>query len=132
MLSAAIVHDRQNTNTQEKLMTTTYRYAWLAVLDGDGRRKLNEDLLDMDDVNPALTQQNTPGVIWVVTWDASATRLATTALSRNIGTDPDIEVVLVGIPGTEETMKEWIDSPQGRTLRSHALSVQPWVYSASA
>jgi hypothetical protein len=132
MLSAAIVHDRQNTNTQEKLMTTTYRYAWLAVLDGDGRRKLNEELLDMDDVNPALTQQNTPGVIWVVTWDASPTRLATTALSRNIGTDPDIEVVLVGIPGSEETMKEWIDSPQGRTLRSHALSVQPWVYSASA
>ena len=37
-------------------MTTTYRYAWLAVLDGNGRRKLNEDLLSMDDVNPALTQ----------------------------------------------------------------------------
>jgi hypothetical protein len=24
-------------------MTTTYRYAWLAVLDGNGRKKLNED-----------------------------------------------------------------------------------------
>ena len=112
-------------------MATTYRYAWLAVLDGNGRKKLNEDLLDMDDVNPALAQQNTPGTIWVFNWDSSAARLTTTALSHNIGKDPDIEVVLVGIPGTEDTMKEWIDSPQGKTLRAHALSVQPWVYSAS-
>jgi hypothetical protein len=112
-------------------MTTTYRYAWLAVLDGDGRRKLTEDLLGMEDVNPALTQQNTPGAVFIINWDASPTRLATTALSRNIGKDPDIEVVMVGITGDEDTMKEWIDSPQGKTLRSHALSVQPWVYSAS-
>jgi hypothetical protein len=112
-------------------MATTYRYAWLAVLDGNGRKNLNEDLLNMDDVNPALTQQNTPGAIWVINWDSSAARLATTALSHNIGKDPDIEVVLVSIPGSEDTMKEWIDSPQGKTLRSHALSVQPWVYSAS-
>jgi hypothetical protein len=112
-------------------MATTYRYAWLAVLDGNGRKKLTEELLNMDDVNPALTQQNTPGVIWTINWDNSPTRLSTTALSRNIGNDPDIEVVLVGIPGTEDMMKEWIDSPQGKTLRSHALSVQPWVYSAS-
>ena len=111
-------------------MTTTYRYAWLAVLDGNGRKKLNQDLLDMDDVNPALTQQNTPGAIWTVYWDNSPARLATTALSPNIGNNPDIEVVLVSIPGTEDAMKEWIDT-QGQTLRSHALSVQPWVYSAS-
>jgi hypothetical protein len=112
-------------------MATTYRYAWLAVLDGNGRRKLNEDLLDMDDVNPALAQQNTPGSIWVFNFESSDARLTTTALSQNIGKDPDIEVVLVGIPGTEDTMREWIDSPQGKTLRAHALSVQPWVYSAS-
>ena len=112
-------------------MTTTYRYAWLAVLDGNGRKKLNQDLLDMDDVNPALTQQNTPGAIWTVYWDNSPARLATTALSPNIGNNPDIEVVLVSIPGTEDAMKEWIDTPQGQTLRSHALSVQPWVYTAS-
>ena len=85
----------------------------------------------MDDVNPALTQQNTPGAIWTINWDNSPTRIAATALSHNIGKDSDIEVVLVSIPGTEDTMKEWIDSPQGKTLRSHALSVQPWVYSAS-
>jgi hypothetical protein len=112
-------------------MATTYRYAWLAVLDGQGRKKLNEDLLAMDDVNPSLTQQNTPGAIWTISWDNSPARLATTALSRNIGQDPDIEVVMVSIPGTEDAMKDWIDSPQGKTLRSHALSVQPWVYSAS-
>ena len=112
-------------------MTTTYRYAWLAVLDGQGRKKLNDELLTMDDVDPALTQQNTPGAIWTVYWDNSPARLATTALSPNIGNNPDIEVVLVSIPGTEDTMKEWIESPQGRTLRSHALSIQPWVYSAS-
>jgi hypothetical protein len=112
-------------------MATTYRYAWLAVLDGNGRRNLTEDLLNMDDVNPALTQQNTPSAIWVLSWESADARLATTALSHNIGKDPDIEVVLVSIPGTEDTMKEWIDSPQGKTLRSHALSVQPWVYSAS-
>jgi len=112
-------------------MATTYRYAWLAVLDGNGRKNLTEDLLNMKDVNPALTQQNTPGVVWTINWDNSPTRIAATALSRNIGNDSDIEVVLVGIPGTEDTMKEWIDSPQGKTLRSHALSVQPWVYSAS-
>jgi hypothetical protein len=85
----------------------------------------------MDDVNPALTQQNTPGAIWTIFWDNSPARLATTALSPNIGKDPDIEVVLVSIPGTKDAMDEWIESPQGRTLRSHALSVQPWVYSAS-
>jgi hypothetical protein len=112
-------------------MTTTYRYAWLAVLDGNGRKKLNEDLLAMDDVNPALTQQNTPGSVWTIYWDNTPARLSTTALSPNIGNDPDIEVVLVGIPGTEDAMKDWIETPQGRTLRSHALSVQPWVYSAS-
>lgn len=112
-------------------MTTTYRYAWLAVLDGDGRKKLNEDLLDMDDVNPALTQQNTPGAIFTLYWDNAPARLSTMALSPNIGNNPDIEVLLVGIAGTEDTMKEWIDTPEGRTLRSHALSVQPWVYSAS-
>jgi hypothetical protein len=112
-------------------MTTTYRYAWLAVLDGSGRKKLNDELLDMDDVNPALTQQNTPGSVWTVFWDNSPARLATTALSGNIGRDPDIEVVMVGIPGTEEAMNEWISSPQGQLLRNHALSVQPWVYTAS-
>ena len=112
-------------------MATTYRYAWLAVLDGSGRRKLTEDLLNMDDVNPALTQQNNPGAVWTINWDNSPTRIAATALSDNIGNDADIEVVLVSIPGTEDTMKEWIDSPQGKTLRTHALSVQPWVYSAS-
>jgi hypothetical protein len=112
-------------------MATTYRYAWLAVLDGNGRKNLNDELLNMDDVNPALTQQNNPGSVWTINWDNSGTRLATTALSHNIGKDPDIEVVLVGIPGDEDTMKDWIESPQGRTLRSHALSVQPWVYSAS-
>ena len=112
-------------------MTTTYRYAWLAVLDGNGRKKMNDELLNMDDVNPSLTQQNMPGAIWTIMWDNSPTRLATTALSPNIGKDPDIEVVMVSIPGTEDAMKEWIESPQGRTLRSHALSVQPWVYTAS-
>jgi hypothetical protein len=112
-------------------MTTTYRYAWLAVLDGQGRKKLNDDLLAMDDVNPALTQQNTPGAIWTISWDNSPTRLATSALSPNIGRDPDIEVVMVSIPGTEDAMKELIDTPEGQTLRMHALSVQPWVYSAS-
>ena len=61
----------------------------------------------------------------------SPARLATTALSPNIGNNPDIEVVMVSIPGTEDAMKEWIDSPQGQTLRSHALSIQPWVYTAS-
>jgi hypothetical protein len=112
-------------------MTTTYRYAWLAVLDGNGRKNLNDDLLNMDDVNPALTQQNTPGAIWTVFWDNSPARLATTALSANIGKNPDIEVVLVSIPGDEEVMKDWIDTPQGKMLRNHALSIQPWVYSAS-
>ena len=112
-------------------MTTTYRYAWLAVLDGSGRKKLNDELLDMDDVNPALMQQNTPGSIWTIFWDNSPARLATTALSGNIGRDPDIEVVMVGIPGTEDAMNEWIASPQGQLLRNHALSVQPWVYTAS-
>src|SRR5258708_31726959 len=98
-------------------MATTYRYAWLAVLDGNGRRKFTEDLLDMDDVNPALTQQNVTGAIWTINWDSSSARLATTALSPNIGKDPDIEVVLVSIPGDEETMKGWIETPQGQTLR---------------
>jgi len=112
-------------------MTTTYRYAWLAVLDGNGRKKLNDDLLNMDDINPALTQQNTPGAVWTIQWEASSARLATSALSHNIGNNPDIEVVLVSIPGSEDAMKNWIDTPQGQTLRSHALSIQPWVYSAS-
>ena len=112
-------------------MATTYRYAWLAVLNGDGRRKLNEELLEMDDANPALTQQHAPGSVWVLSPPDGVARLSTSALSGNIGRDPDIEVVMVGIPGPEEAMREWIESPQGRTLRSHALSVQPWVYSAS-
>ena len=112
-------------------MTTTYRYAWLAVLDANGRKRLNDELLDMDDVNPALTQQNTPGAIWTIAWDNSPARLATTPLSPNIGNNPDIEVVLVSIPGNEAVTKEWIGTPQGRMLRNHALSVQPWVYSAS-
>ena len=112
-------------------MTTTYRYAWLAVLDGKGRKNLNEDLLSMDEAHPALTQQNQPGAIWVIYWDNSPARLATTALSGNLGRDQDIEVVMVGIQGTEENMKNWIDSPQGRSLKSHALAVQPWVYSAT-
>jgi hypothetical protein len=112
-------------------MTTTYRYAWLAVLDGSGRKKLNDELLAMDDVDPALTQQNTPGAVWTLFWDNAPARLATTALSPNIGRNPDIEVVLVSIPGDEEVMKDWIDTPQGQMLRNHALSIQPWVYSAS-
>jgi hypothetical protein len=112
-------------------MATTYRYAWLAVLDGNGRKKLNEELLSMDDVNPALTQQNTPGAMWTIYWDNSPARLATSALSGNIGKDQDIEVLMVSVQGGENDMREWIESPQGRTLRSHALSVQPWVYSAT-
>jgi hypothetical protein len=112
-------------------MATTYRYAWLAVLDGKGRKNLNEDLLTMDDVDPALTQQNTPGSVWTIVWNSTTTRIAATALGDNVGQDPDIEVVMVGIPGSEETMRQWIDSPQGQTLRNHALSVQPWVYSAN-
>ena len=112
-------------------MATTYRYAWLAVLDGHGRRKLTEELLDLDEVNPALTQQNTPGAMWTIFWDNSPARLAATALSGNLGRDQDIEVLMVGIPGGEEAMRDWIETPQGRTLRSHALSVQPWVYSAT-
>jgi hypothetical protein len=113
-------------------MTTTYRYAWLAVLDGNGRKKLNDELLCMDDVNPALTQQNAPGAIFTINWDNAPTRIAASALSANVGQNPDIEVVLVSIDGTEDVMKDWIKTPQGQTLRSHALSVQPWVYSASA
>jgi hypothetical protein len=85
----------------------------------------------MEDVNPALTQQNTPGAVWTIYWDNSPARLAATALSNNIGQNPDIEVVMVSIPGTEDAMNDWIESPQGQTLRSHALSVQPWVYTAS-
>ena len=112
-------------------MTTTYRYAWLAVLDGNGRRKLNEELLDMDDANPALTAQHAPGTVWMLDPPDGVARLSTSALSDNIGRDPDIEVLLVGIPGSEQAMRDWIETPQGRTLRSHALSVQPWVYSAS-
>ena len=112
-------------------MATTYRYAWLAVLDGNGRRKLNEDLLDMDDANPSLMQQHAPGTVWVLGPPDGVARLSTSALSENIGRDPDIEVVMVGIPGSEQEMRDWIETPQGRTLRSHALSVQPWVYSAS-
>lgn len=112
-------------------MTTTYRYAWLAVLDGDGRRKLNEELLSMDDANPALTMQQAPGSVWMLNPPEGGPRLATTALSENIGKDPDIEVLMVGIPGPEQALREWIETPQGRTLRAHALSVQPWVYSAA-
>lgn len=112
-------------------MATTYRYAWLAVLDGDGRRKLNEELLAMDDANPALTQQHAPGSVWMINPPNGEPRLATTALSENIGRDPDIEVLMVGIPGSEQALRDWIETPQGRTLRSHALSVQPWVYSAA-
>ena len=63
-------------------MTTTYRYAWLAVLDGNGRRKLNDELLNMDDVNPALTQQNTPGAVWTIFWDNSPARVRFSARSR--------------------------------------------------
>ena len=112
-------------------MATTYRYAWLAVLDGEGRRKLNEELMELDEVSPALAQQEQPGAIWVVSWDSSPARIAATALSRNIGRDDDIEVVMVGIPGPEDKLREWIETPQGRSLRTHALSVQPWVYSAT-
>jgi len=112
-------------------MATTYRYAWLAVLDGNGRKKLNEELLSMDDVNPALTQQNTPGAVWIVYWDNAPARLATTALGGNFGRDQDIEVLMVSVQGDEKKLHDWIDSPQGRTLKSHALSVQPWVYSAT-
>jgi hypothetical protein len=112
-------------------MATTYRYAWLAVLDGNGRRKLNDDLLAMDEFDPALTQQNTPGAVWTIFWDNSPARLATTAVGVNVGRDPDIEVLMVSVQGDERNLHDWIDSPQGRTLRSHALSVQPWVYSAT-
>lgn len=112
-------------------MATTYRYAWLAVLDGNGRKKLNDDLLSMDDVDPALTQQNTPGAMWTIYWDNSPARLSTSALSGNVGKDQDIEVLMVSIKGNEQNMREWIDTPEGRILTSHALSVQPWVYSAS-
>ena len=112
-------------------MATTYRYAWLAVLDGNGRKKLNEELLTMEGASPALTQQHAPGAIWMINPPDGGPRLATSALSENIGKDPDIEVLMVGIPGPEQAMRDWIDSPQGRTLRSHALAVQPWVYSAA-
>ncbi len=112
-------------------MNTTYRYAWLAVLDGEGRRRLNEELLDLDGVDPALMQRDQPGAIWVVLWDSSPTRLAASALGRNVGRDLDIEVLVVGSPGTQERLHEWIETPQGRSLRGNALSVQPWVYSAT-
>lgn len=116
-------------------MATTYRYAWLAVLDGDGRRKLNDVLLSMDDVNPALTRQNAPGAVWMIGPPAfgptTSARLSTSALSENIGQDPDIEVVMVSVPGDEKTMRDWIDTPEGRSLRANALSIQPWVYSAT-
>jgi hypothetical protein len=112
-------------------MTTTYRYAWLAVLDSKGRKNLNDELLDLDDAHPALMQQSQPGAVWVIQWDNAPARLATTALSRNIGKDQDIEVVVVSVQGDENKMRDWIDTPQGKCLRSHALSVQPWVYSAT-
>jgi hypothetical protein len=112
-------------------MTTTYRYAWLAVLDGNGRKRLNEDLLAMEEFDASLTQQNTPGAIWTVFWDDAPARLATTALGGNVGRDQDIEVLMVSVQGDEKKLREWIDTPQGNALRSHALSVQPWVYSAS-
>lgn len=112
-------------------MNTTYRYAWLAVLDGEGRRRLNEALLDLDEVDPALAQQEQPGAIWTVLWDDAPTRLATNALGRNVGRDLDIEVLLVGVAGAEQRLHEWIETPQGRSLRANALSVQPWVYSAT-
>ena|SRR5687768_649187 len=112
-------------------MATTYRYAWLAVLDGKGRKNLDEEILALDDAHPALTQQNQPGGVWVIHWDNSPARLATTALSGNIGRDPDIEVVMVSIQGDERNMRDWINTPQGRSLKSNALSVQPWVYSAT-
>lgn len=112
-------------------MATTYRYAWLAVLDGKGRKNLNDQLLEIEGVNPALTQQNAPGAVWIINWDNAPARLATTALSGNIGKDSDIEVVMVSVQGDEKKMRDWIDTPQGQCLRSHALSVQPWVYSAT-
>jgi hypothetical protein len=111
-------------------MATTYRYAWLAVLNGKGRKNLNDQLLEIEEVNPALTQQNAPGAIWIIEWDNAPARLATTALSGNIGKDQDIEVVIVSVQGDEKKMRDWIETPQGKCLRSHALSVQPWVYSA--
>jgi len=112
-------------------MSTTYRYAWLAVLDGEGRRKLNEELLELDEVDPALAQQDQPGAMWTIYYDNTPTRLSTSVLGRNVGRDADIEVVMVGVPGPEHQLQEWIESPQGRSLRAHALSIQPWVYSAS-
>src|SRR5258706_2932616 len=112
-------------------MATSYQYAGLDVLDGNGRGNLNEELLDMDDANPALTAQHAPGTVGMVAPPDGVARLSTSALSDNIGRDPDIEVLMVGIPGSEQAMRDWIETPQGRTLRSHALSVQPWVYSAS-
>ena|SRR5438876_9481239 len=112
-------------------MATTYRYAWLAVLDGKGRKNLNDQLLEIEGVNPALTQQNAPGAVWIINWDNAPARLATTALSGNVGKDADIEVVMVSVQGDEKKMRDWIDTPQGQCLRSHALSVQPWVYSAT-
>jgi len=113
-------------------MATTYRYAWLAVLDSKGRKNLNDDLLDLDDAHPALMQQSQPGAVWVINWDNAPARLATTALSINVGKDPNIEVVMVSVQGDEKKMRDWIDTPQGQCLRSHALSVQPWVYSATS
>ncbi len=112
-------------------MATTYRYAWLAVLDGKGRKNLNDQLLDIEDAHPGLTQQNQPGAVWIVNWDNAPARLATTALGGNIGTDQDIEVLVVSVQGDEKRMRDWIDTPQGKCLRSHALSIQPWVYSAT-
>src|SRR5437763_13684155 len=112
-------------------IATTYRYAWLAVLDSKGRKKLDEELLDMEDAHPALTQQNQPGAIWVIVWDNAPARLATTTLGDNIGNDRDIEVLMVSVQGDENKMRDWIDTPQGKSLKSHALSVQPWVDSAT-
>src|SRR5439155_11111000 len=87
------------TRIQETSMATTYRYAWLAVLDGKGRKNLNDQLLEIEGVNPALTQQNAPGAVWIINWDNAPARLATTALSGNVGKDADIEVVMVSVQG---------------------------------
>src|SRR5205814_4710940 len=108
---------------QERTMATTYRYAWLAVLDGKGRKNLNEELLEIENAHPALTQQNQPGAVWIITWDNAPARLATNALGGNMGKDEDIEVLMVSVQGDEKRMRYGSDKAPGQLLMCPALSL---------
>ena len=103
---------------------TTYRYAWIAVLDTGSLEKLQKETLAEGIAPPAETLL-APLSVYIIDWQNVEVRLHMSALASVAGTDPTLRLMICGPKGDEAAVRDWLaNKPYGQKLKAMAKHLE--------